>query len=61
MYIVIHPSLSSWAKMAFIMVWKVAGELVRLKNITLGSNSPWLVINAAFHWSPSLMQTLLYP
>ena len=43
------------------MVWNVAGEFVRLKNMTLGSNRPWFVINAAFHLSPSLMCTLLYP
>ena len=46
--------------MVFIIVWNVAGELVRLKNMTLGSNRPWLVINATFHLSP-LMHTLLYP
>jgi hypothetical protein len=43
------------------MVWKVAGELVKLKNITRGSNSPLLVMNAAFHSSPCLILTLLYP
>jgi hypothetical protein len=42
------------------MVRKVAGELVSLKNITVGSNSPSLVINAAFHSPPSLILTLLY-
>ena len=43
------------------MAWKVAGEFVRLKNITLGSKSPRLVTNATFHLSPSLIRTLLYP
>ena len=43
------------------MVWKVAGEFVSPKNITLGSNRPWLVMNAAFHSSPFLIRTLLYP
>ena len=38
--------------MAFIIVWKVAGELVNPKDITLGSNNPLLVMNAAFHSSP---------
>ena len=33
------------------MVWKVAGEFVSPKNMTVGSNSLWLVINAAFHSS----------
>src|SRR5713101_5708436 len=46
---------------SFIMAWKVAGELVKPKNITQGSNMPWLVLNVAFHSSPSLIRTLLYP
>jgi hypothetical protein len=37
------------------------GELVSLKNITVGSNKPSLVIKAAFHSSPSLIRMLLYP
>ncbi|KIJ10925.1 hypothetical protein PAXINDRAFT_36638, partial [Paxillus involutus ATCC 200175] len=45
----------------FIIVWNVAGELVRPKNITRGSNRPRLVRKAAFHSSPSLIRTLLYP
>ena len=43
------------------MVWNIAGEFVSLKNMTIGSYNPWLVRKAAFHSSPSLMQTLLYP
>ena len=43
------------------MAWNVAGELHIPKNITVGSKSPQLVLNAAFHWSPSLILTLLYP
>ena len=35
--------------------WKVGGDPQRLKNITVDSNSPSWVINAAFHLSPSLM------
>jgi len=31
------------------------------KYITVTSKRPCLVINAVFHLSPSLMQTLLYP
>ena len=45
----------------FIMFWKVAGELHNPKNITRGSNSPLFILNAAFHLSPILIRTLLYP
>jgi hypothetical protein len=47
--------------MWFIMVLKVAGELVNLKNITVGSNNLRFVLKVAFHSSPSLIQTLLKP
>ncbi len=47
--------------MVFIIIWKVAGELVNLKNMTVGSYRPLLVMKAAFHWSLFLMRTLLYP
>jgi hypothetical protein len=60
-YTVSHFSVMSSANMKFIMVWKVAGELVSPKNITVSSNRPSLVMNAAFHSSPSLIITLLYP
>ena len=43
------------------MVWKVAGEFVSPKGMTISRNSPWLVMKAAFHSSPFLIQTLLYP
>src|ERR1700677_965700 len=43
------------------MVWNVAGELQRPKNMTVGSKSPWRVLKAALCSSPSLMRTLLYP
>src|SRR6266567_4357590 len=56
-----NPSCTSWRKMVFIIIWKVAGELVRPKNITVGSNNPSGVRNAPFHSSPSLMRILLYP
>ena len=45
----------------FIIAWKVAGELVRPKNITVGSKSPRGVMKEAFHLSPFLMCMLLYP
>ena len=48
-------------KIESIIAWKAAGELYIPKDITVGSNSPWLVLNAAFHWSSFLIQTLLYP
>ena len=31
------------------------------KNMTRGSNRPWLVQKAAFHLSPYLIHKLLYP
>ena len=46
-------------KMLFIIVWKVAGLLVILKNITRGSKRLWLVWKATFHLSPGLMHMLL--
>ena len=48
-------------RMSFIIVWKVARELQRPKNITIGSNSLRLVAKAAFHSSPSLIWMLLNP
>jgi len=47
--------------MSFIMLWKVAGALEKPKYMTVASKRPRLVINAVFHLSSSLMQTLLYP
>jgi len=43
-----------------IMVWNVAGELVKPKNITVGSNDPSGVVNAAFHLFPPFIYILLY-
>ncbi len=37
------------------------GELVRLKNITVGSNSPLFMVKAAFHSCPFFIFTALYP
>src|SRR5229473_2673968 len=61
MYMDNHPQAISRRKIIFIIIWKVAGELVSPKNMTVGSKSPSGVRNAAFHSSPSLMRTLLYP
>src|SRR5258708_38828084 len=62
-----HPSLhqhlfwmKSW-RILFIIIWNIVGELHSPKNMTVGSNSPWLVWNTAFHSSPSLICTLLNP
>jgi hypothetical protein len=52
--------IRSW-KISFIIIWKVAGLLVRPKYMTRGSNKPLLVWNMAFHSLPSQMRTLLYP
>jgi len=47
--------------MLFIMLWKVASTLEKPKYMIVASKRPYLVINAVFHLSPSLMRTLLYP
>ncbi len=47
-YMVTLPSPIRSRKMSFIIHWKVAGELVSPKNMTVGSNSPRLVRKAAF-------------
>ncbi|CCM07147.1 uncharacterized protein FIBRA_09485 [Fibroporia radiculosa] len=47
--------------MPSIIAWKVAGEFVIPKNMTVGLNNPHGVINAPFHLSSSLILTLLYP
>ncbi|OSX55948.1 hypothetical protein POSPLADRAFT_1120655, partial [Postia placenta MAD-698-R-SB12] len=41
----------------FIIHWNVAGELHSPKNITVFPGT----MNAAFHSSPFLIRTLLYP
>ena len=41
--------------------WKVARLLVRPKNMTRGLKRPKFVWKVAFHSSPSLIHTLLYP
>ena len=56
-----HSSITCHLKIVFIIIWKVAGELVSPKNITVGSKSPSGVKKAAFHSSPGLMRMLLYP
>src|SRR5260221_2109585 len=52
--------MKSW-RISFIIVWNITGELHSPKNMTVGSDSPWLVRNTAFHSSPSLICTLLNP
>jgi len=54
-----HPLAICFAKMLSIMCWKVAGEFVRPKNITVSSNNPYFVVNAAFHQSSSAIRILL--
>ena len=56
-----YPSSMRSLKMSFIMVWKEAGLLVGPKNMTRGSKRPQFVWKVAFHSSPSLIHTLLYP
>jgi len=54
-------SLMISLKWSFIIVWKVVGLFVEPKNITRGSKRPWFNLKTAFHLSPSLICTLLYP
>ena len=54
-----HPSAIMSLNESSMNRWKVAGELLRPKNITVGSNSPLWVIKAAFHWSPSQMRIVV--
>ena len=61
MYMITMQSLIIFLKMSSIIAWNVTGELHIPKNITVGSKSPLFVLKAAFHWSPSLILTLLYP
>src|SRR6266481_8486030 len=61
MYTDSHPWATSVRKIVFIIIWKVVGEFVSPKNITVGSNRPSGVRKAAFHSSPSLIRMLLYP
>jgi len=51
----VSPFATSGRNIVFIIIWNVAGELVRPKNMTVGSNSPSGVRNAAFHSSPGLI------
>ena len=54
-----HPSVMRSLNESFINHWKVAGEFMSPKNMTVGSKSPLWVIKEAFHWCPSLIQMLL--
>src|SRR5258707_15269793 len=61
MYTESHPCATCLRNMVFIIIWKVAGEFVRPKNMTVGSKRPSGVRNATFHSSPGFMRMLLYP
>ena len=56
-----HPSCTKSSKTLFIMSLNVAGALHNPKNMTIGSNNPNSVMNAALCWLPSFIQILLYP
>src|SRR5712675_3046017 len=60
-YTVSQPSQISSLNMVFIMDWKVAGELVMPKNMTVGLYNPLGVWKAALHSSPPWILMLLYP
>src|SRR6266404_5212634 len=61
MYTDSQPCATLVQKIVFIIIWKVVGEFVKPKNMTVGSNNPSGVRKAAFHSLPSLMRILLYP
>jgi len=50
-----HPWATSIWNIEFIIIWNVAGEFMRLKNMTSGSNRPSGVRKAAFHLLPSFI------
>jgi hypothetical protein len=56
-----HPWATCLQNILFIIIWNVVGELVRPKNITVGLKRPSGVKKVAFHSSPGLIRTLLYP
>jgi len=51
----VSPFATSGQNIVFIIIWNVAGELVRPKNMMVGSNNPSGVRKAAFHLSPGLI------
>ena len=53
------PVLIKFYKILLIIVWNIAGEFISPKNITIGSNNPSGVMNAAFYLSLSFICTLL--
>ena len=61
MYTYTFPLTITGCKMAFIIVWNVAGKFVSQKNITVGLKRPSLVINVAFSSPPSFILMLLNP
>src|SRR5882724_2878796 len=44
------PSSMRSLKMSFIIVWNIAGLLVRPKHMTRGLNKPLFIQKAAFHF-----------
>ena len=60
-YTCTFPSTITSRKIAFIIVWNVAGEFVSPKNITVGLKRPSLVMKVAFSSSPSFILMLLNP
>ena len=55
------PDRTKGSKTSFMRFWKVAGELVIPKGITVNSYSPRFVMKAVFHSSPGLMRMLWKP
>ena len=55
------PVLIKSYRILFIIVWNIAGEFISPKNITIGLNNSFNIVNAAFHLSLSFIYILLYP
>jgi hypothetical protein len=52
--------LTRWPRALWMYAWNVVGALVRPKGITIYSNRLYLVLNAVFYSSPSLIRNLWY-
>ena len=54
------PVLIKFYRILFIIIWNIARKFISPKNITVSSNNPFRVVNAAFYSFPSFIYILLY-